>query len=364
MGSFDIGIDLGTSSTVIYNKAKGILLNEPSVIADSALWQKTVKEHAALLPVTECFERYQKNLLDLRENKELLECESDPELRELLKEAIARGQKDDEALTQELKILLLPKDPNDDKNVFVEIRAGAGGDEAGLFASEIYRMYQRYAERKNWSTEVVSLSESGLGGVKEVVFSVRGKGAYSRLKYESGVHRVQRVPETESGGRIHTSTITVAVLPEVAEVDSDIKIDDKDIRIDIFRSSGAGGQKVNKTSSAIRITHLPTGIVVQCQNERSQYQNKDVAMSMLRAKLYEIELSKQQNAVSADRRSQVGSGDRSEKIRTYNFPQSRVTDHRIGYTTYRIEDFMDGAIDEILDALITHDQAELLKQNE
>ncbi len=337
-------------------------INDPSLIADQAKWQKCVKDLNALIPVTDTYLKYEKILSELSENKTLLEEENDEELRTLLKEELASLALQKEETEHALLLLLLPKDPNDDKNVFVEIRAGAGGDEASLFAGDIYRMYQRYTERLGWRTEFVSASEGAMGGFKEVVFSVKGEGAYSRLKFESGVHRVQRVPETEAGGRIHTSTATVAVMPEAAEVD--VSIDPNDLRIDIFRSSGAGGQKVNKTSSAIRITHLPTGIVVSCQNERSQYQNKDMAMSMLRAKLYEIEQEKQKSAVSAERKSQVGTGDRSEKIRTYNFPQSRVTDHRIGYTTHRLEEILDGALDEIIDALITTDQAEKLKSAE
>ncbi len=337
-------------------------LNDPTVIADQALWQKTVKEHAALQPVTEAYQQYTKVKRELSDNQKLLEEESDEELRMLAKEEVAEGKRMLEQLEQTMKLLLLPKDPNDEKNVFVEIRAGAGGDEAALFAAEVFRMYGRYAERRGWKTELVSLNENGLGGFKEVVFMIRGQGAFSRMKYESGVHRVQRVPATESGGRIHTSTVTVAVLPEVEEVD--VQLDMNDIRIDVFRASGNGGQCVNTTDSAVRVTHYPTGIVVSCQDEKSQLKNKDKALRVLRARLYELEQEKRQAEISADRRSQVGTGDRSEKIRTYNFPQSRVTDHRIKLTTHRIDDIMDGDLDEIIDAIITIDQTERLKSME
>ena len=337
-------------------------LNDPTVIADQALWQKTVKEHAALQPVTEAYQQYTKVKRELADNQKLLEEESDEELRTLAKEEVAEGKRMLEQLEQTMKLLLLPKDPNDEKNVFVEIRAGAGGDEAALFAAEVFRMYGRYAERRGWKTELVSLNENGLGGFKEVVFMIRGQGAFSRMKHESGVHRVQRVPATESGGRIHTSTVTVAVLPEVEEVD--VQLDMNDIRIDVFRASGNGGQCVNTTDSAVRVTHYPTGIVVSCQDEKSQLKNKDKALRVLRARLYELEQEKRQAEISADRRSQVGTGDRSEKIRTYNFPQSRVTDHRIKLTTHRIDDIMDGDLDEIIDAIITIDQTERLKSME
>ncbi len=333
----------------------GFRLNEPQVIGDQALWQKMMREHAGLMPLVETYQRYKKAKQDAEEAKLLLEEEKDEELRQLAKEELAESRETVESLEQELKILLLPKDPNDEKNVFVEIRGGAGGDEAALFAAELYRMYGRYAERRGWKTELASLNENGLGGFKEVVFMVQGRGAYSRLKYESGVHRVQRVPVTESGGRIHTSTVTVAVLPEAEEVD--VEIDPNDIRVDVFRSSGNGGQCVNTTDSAVRITHYPTGIVVSCQDEKSQLKNKDKAMKVLRARLYEMELAKQQAEISADRKSQVGTGDRSEKIRTYNFPQTRVTDHRIKLTTHRIDEIMDGELDEVIDGLITADQA-------
>lgn len=293
----------------------------------------------------------------------LLEEESDEEMRELAKEELADAKKRIEELEQELKILLLPKDPNDEKNVMVEIRAGAGGDEAALFASELYRMYVRYAERKRWKTEIVSLNENGIGGFKEVVFMVTGQGAYSKLKYESGVHRVQRVPETESGGRIHTSTATVAVMPEAEEFD--IEIDMNDCRIDVMRASGNGGQCVNTTDSAVRLTHMPTGIVIYSQTEKSQLQNKEKAFRLLRSKLYDLELERRQSEESEARRSQIGTGDRSEKIRTYNFPQGRVTEHRIKLTLYKIDSVMDGELDELIDSLIAADQAaKLAKLNE
>lgn len=337
-------------------------LNDPTVIADQVLWQKTVKEHASLMPITEAYQRYKKTADELEQNRQLLEEESDEELRMLAREEMAEGRKTLEALGEQIKILLLPKDPNDEKNVFMEIRAGAGGDEAALFAAEVFRMYCRYAERRGWKTEIASVNENGLGGFKEMVFMVRGQGAYSRLKYESGVHRVQRVPATESGGRIHTSTITVAVLPEAEEVD--VKLDMNDVRIDVFRASGNGGQCVNTTDSAVRVTHYPTGIVISCQDEKSQLKNKDKALRVLRARLYELEREKQHAEISADRKSQVGTGDRSEKIRTYNFPQSRVTDHRVKLTTHRITEIMDGDLDEIIDAIITIDQTERLKSME
>ncbi len=293
----------------------------------------------------------------------MLEEENDAEMRELLKEELSGAKQEVEELEQKLKILLLPKDPNDDKDVVVEIRAGAGGDEAALFAAEMYRLYVHYAERQRWKVELVSVDEIGIGGMKEVSFMISGQGAYSKLKYESGVHRVQRVPETESGGRIHTSTITVAVMPEVEEVD--VVIDEKDIRIDVMRASGNGGQCVNTTDSAVRLTHYPTGIVVYSQTEKSQLQNKEKAFALLRAKLYDIEQQKAHNAEAELRRSQIGTGDRSEKIRTYNFPQGRVTDHRIGLTLYKLDKIMDGDIQEILDACIAADQAiRLSKLNE
>ena len=330
-------------------------LNEPDVTANQERFRALMKEQSDLTPLVEAYREYKKAKQDEEDSLAMLEEESDEEMRELLKEEHGDAKKRIEELEQELKILLLPKDPNDDKNVIVEIRAGAGGDEAALFAAEMYRLYVKYAERRRWKVETVSADEIGIGGMKEVTFMVTGKGAYSRLKYESGVHRVQRVPETESGGRIHTSTITVAVMPEAEDVD--VVIDEKDIRIDVMRASGNGGQCVNTTDSAVRLTHYPTGIVVYSQTEKSQLQNKAKAFALLRAKLYDIEQQKAHDAEAELRRSQIGTGDRSEKIRTYNFPQGRVTDHRIKLTLYRIDDIMHGDIDELLDSLIAADQA-------
>ena len=330
-------------------------LNEPDVTANQERFRALMKEQSDLTPLVEAYREYKKAKQDEEDSLAMLEEENDEEMRELLKEEHAEAKKRIEELEQELKILLLPKDPNDDKNVIVEIRAGAGGDEAALFAAEMYRLYVKYAERRRWKVETVSADEIGIGGMKEVTFMVTGRGAYSRLKYESGVHRVQRVPETESGGRIHTSTITVAVMPEAEDVD--VVIDEKDIRIDVMRASGNGGQCVNTTDSAVRLTHYPTGIVIYSQTEKSQLQNKAKAFALLRAKLYEIEQQKAHDAEAELRRSQIGTGDRSEKIRTYNFPQGRVTDHRIKLTLYKIDDIMDGDIDELLDSLIAADQA-------
>ena len=330
-------------------------LNEPDVTANQERVRALMKEQSDLTPLVEAYREYKKAKQDEEDSLAMLEEESDEEMRELLKEEHGDAKKRIEELEQELKILLLPKDPNDDKNVIVEIRAGAGGDEAALFAAEMYRLYVKYAERRRWKVETVSADEIGIGGMKELTFMVTGKGAYSRLKYESGVHRVQRVPETESGGRIHTSTITVAVMPEAEDVD--VVIDEKDIRIDVMRASGNGGQCVNTTDSAVRLTHYPTGIVVYSQTEKSQLQNKAKAFALLRAKLYDIEQQKAHDAGAELRRSQIGTGDRSEKIRTYNFPQGRVTDHRIKLTLYRIDDIMNGDIDELLDSLIAADQA-------
>ena len=338
-------------------------LNNPSVAEDQRKFRKLMKEQADLAPIVDAYKQYKQAKQDVDDSLALLDEESDEEMKELAKEELADAKKRIEELEQELKILLLPKDPNDEKNVIVEIRAGAGGDEAALFASELYRMYVHYAESQHWKTEMINVSESGIGGMKEVEFMITGHGAYSKLKYESGVHRVQRVPETESGGRIHTSTATVAIMPEAEEFD--VVIDDKDIRIDIMRASGNGGQCVNTTDSAVRLTHIPTGIVIYSQTEKSQLQNKEKAFRLLRSKLYDMELERRQNEEAAERRSQIGTGDRSEKIRTYNFPQGRVTDHRIKLTLYKIDAIMDGDIQELIDSLIAADQAaKLAKMNE
>ena len=330
-------------------------LQEPDVVNDQSRFRKLMKEQNDLTPIVEAYKEYKSCKQNIEDSLTMLEEETDEELKELAKEELNDSKKRVEELEQELKILLLPKDPNDDKNVMIEIRAGAGGDEAALFAAEIYRMYVHYADSRRWKTEIISISENGIGGFKEVVFMITGQGAYSRMKYESGVHRVQRVPETESGGRIHTSTITVAVMPEAEEVD--VVIDEKDIRIDVMRASGNGGQCVNTTDSAVRLTHYPTGIVIYSQTEKSQLQNKEKAFRLLRSKLYELELEKKQSAEAEERRSQIGTGDRSEKIRTYNFPQGRVTDHRIKLTLHRLENILNGDLDEIIDSLIAADQA-------
>ena len=338
-------------------------LQEPDVVNDQSRFRKLMKEQNDLTPIVEAYKEYKNCKQNIEDSLSLLEEESDEEMKELAKEELSESKKRVEELEQELKILLLPKDPNDDKNVIVEIRAGAGGDEAALFAAEIYRMYVHYADSRRWKTEMISLNENGIGGFKEVVFMITGQGAYSRMKYESGVHRVQRVPETESGGRIHTSTITVAVMPEAEEVD--VVIDEKDIRIDVMRASGNGGQCVNTTDSAVRLTHYPTGIVIYSQTEKSQLQNKEKAFRLLRSKLYDMELERRQNEEAAERRSQIGTGDRSEKIRTYNFPQGRVTDHRIKLTLYKIDAIMDGDLQELIDSLIAADQAaKLAKMSE
>lgn len=338
-------------------------LNEPTVANNQERFRMLMKEQSDLTPIVEAYKEYKKCKQDVDDSIVMLEEETDPDMKEMLKDELAGAKKRIEELEQELKILLLPKDPNDDKNVIVEIRAGAGGDEAALFAAEIYRMYVHYAESHHWKIETMNVDEIGIGGMKEVNFMITGQGAYSKLKYESGVHRVQRVPETESGGRIHTSTITVAVMPEVEEVD--VVIDEKDIRIDVMRASGNGGQCVNTTDSAVRLTHYPTGIVVYSQTEKSQLQNKAKAFALLRAKLYDIEQQKAHDAEAELRRSQIGTGDRSEKIRTYNFPQGRVTDHRINLTLYKLDKIMDGDIQEIIDACIAADQAaKLAKMNE
>lgn len=338
-------------------------LSEPEVTSNQERFRALMKEQSDLQPIVDAYKEYKARKQDIEDSLVMLDEESDEDMREMLKEELADSRKRVEELEQELKILLLPKDPNDDKNVIVEIRAGAGGDEAALFAAELYRMYVKYAESQRWKVELASCDEIGIGGMKEVTFMISGTGAYSKMKYESGVHRVQRVPETESGGRIHTSTATVAVMPEAEEVD--IVIDEKDIRIDVMRASGNGGQCVNTTDSAVRLTHYPTGIVVYSQTEKSQLQNKAKAFALLRSKLYDIECQKAHDAEAEARRSQIGTGDRSEKIRTYNFPQGRVTDHRINLTLYKLDKIMDGDIQEIIDACIAADQAaKLVKMNE
>ena len=335
-------------------------LNEPSVINDQARFQKLMKEQSDLQPIVDAYKEYKDCKQTVEDSLVMLGEESDEEMREMLKEELNDAKKRIEELEHELKILLLPKDPNDEKNVIVEIRAGAGGDEAALFAAEVYRMYVKYAESRRWRTEMLSLNENGLGGFKEVTFMITGQGAYSRLKYESGVHRVQRVPETESGGRIHTSTITVAIMPEAEEID--FHLDMNDCKFDVFRASGNGGQCVNTTDSAVRLTHIPSGIVISCQDEKSQLKNKDKALKILRSRLYEMELAKQHDAEAEARKSQIGTGDRSEKIRTYNFPQGRVTEHRIKLTLYKIDSVMNGDLDEIIDSLIAADQAAKLSK--
>ncbi len=334
-------------------------LSKPEVYSDYEKMKKIAKEKAELEPIVEKFQNLKETLKRIEECEEIIDQDADRELVELAKEELKVLEEEKERLESELKLLLLPKDPRDEKNIFLEIRAAAGGEEAALFAAELFRMYSRYAERKGWKVQLLDVNVTGRGGFKEVVALIEGKGAYSRLKYEVGVHRVQRVPETESGGRIHTSTATVAVLPEVEEFEVEIK--PEELKIETFRASGPGGQHVNVTDSAIRITHLPTGIVVQCQDERSQHKNREKAMRILRAKLKEMMEKKQQEEISEERRKQVGTGERSEKIRTYNFPQNRVTDHRIGLTLYRLEDILDGDLDEIIDALIAYYQAERLK---
>ena len=335
-------------------------LCDPEVVSNQEEYKKLMREAKTLTPIVEKFREYKKANSDLTEAKEMLADSSlDKEFRDMASEEAAEAQKKTEELKEELKVLLLPKDPNDYKNVIVEIRGGAGGEEAALFAGSLFRMYSMYAERKGWKTEIMNENPTELGGYKEISFMIEGEGAYSRLKFESGVHHVQRVPETESQGRVHTSTVTVAVLPEAEEVE--FTLDPADLQIDVFRSSGAGGQKVNKTSSAIRVTYLPTGMVVECQDERSQYKNKDKALKVLRSRLLEEKTAKQNAEIAGERRSQVGTGDRSERIRTYNFPQGRVSDHRIGLTLYKIEAIMNGDLDEIIDALVTADTAEKLK---
>ena len=330
-------------------------LNEPSVVNDQNRFRTLMKEQNDLAPIVEAYKEYKNCKQNIEDSLAMLEEESDEEMRELAKEELNESKDRMAQLEHQLKILLLPKDPNDEKNVIVEIRAGAGGDEAALFAAEIYRMYVRFAERNRWKTEMISVNENGIGGFKEVIFMITGQGAYSKLKYESGVHRVQRVPETEFGGRIHTSTITVAIMPEAEEVD--VELDMNDCKFDVFRASGNGGQCVNTTDSAVRLTHIPTGIVISCQDEKSQLKNKDKALKVLRSRLYELELAKKHDAEAEARRSQVGTGDRSEKIRTYNFPQGRVTDHRIKLTLHKLDSVLDGDLYEVIDSLIAADQA-------
>ena len=334
-------------------------ISDPEIIANQAEWQKLIKEHSSIEEVVLKYREYKKEMQRMEDAKEMME---DKELKELAEIDFHEAKENLPKIEEELKALLIPKDPNDDKNIICEIRAGAGGEEAALFAGTLFRMYSMYAERKHWKIEILNENETGLGGYKEISFMISGKGAYSRLKFESGVHRVQRVPDTESSGRIHTSTATVAVLPVVEDVE--IEINPADIKMEVFRSSGAGGQHINKTSSAVRLIHEPTGIVVECQTERSQFQNKDNAMRMLKTKLYDIEKQKQDSAVANARKSQVGSGDRSEKIRTYNYPQGRITDHRIGLSIYQMEDFLNGDLDEMIDNLIAADRAEKLKGDE
>ncbi len=337
-------------------------LYDPEVISDQKLYKELMKEHKNLTPIVEKYREYKKVKLAEEEAKQMLNDGGlDKDFRELVENELEESRDTLRVISDDLRVLLLPKDPNDDKNVIVEIRGGAGGEEAALFSGVLYRMYSMYAESKGWKTEILSSNETGLGGYKEISFMISGEGAYSRLKYESGVHRVQRVPETEAQGRIHTSTVTVAVLPEADDVE--IEINPADLQIDTYRAGGAGGQHVNKTESAIRITHIPTGLVVECQDERSQYKNKDKAMKVLRSRLLEAKIEEQQSAVAQERKSQVGTGDRSERIRTYNYPQGRLTDHRIGLTLYRLEDCLNGNIDEIIDALITADRAAKLESS-
>ncbi len=340
----------------------GRLLSDPEVMGNQVEWQKHAKANAALTDVVAAFREYKKTVQSIKDAREMLEDKLEDEFREMVQLELEELKGTQEELEQKLKVLLLPKDPNDDKNVIMEIRGGAGGEEAALFAGDLFRMYSRYAETKGWRTEVLSTNATDIGGIKEIIFLIEGQGAYSRLKFESGVHRVQRVPSTESSGRIHTSTVTVAVLPEAEEVDIDI--DPNDLRIDVFCSSGPGGQSVNTTQSAVRITHIPTGFVVSCQDEKSQHKNKDKAMKVLRARLLDKAQDEHNAQVANARKSQVGTGDRSERIRTYNFPQGRISDHRIGLTLHRLTQILEGDLEEIIEALITTDQAEKLKQVE
>ncbi|MCQ2545488.1 MAG: peptide chain release factor 1 [Clostridia bacterium] len=334
-------------------------VSDPDIINNQPVWQKHIKEMGEMEPIVKKYKEYKKAKEDLAEAKELLEI-GDDEMRELAKMEIGELEDKIENDEAELKVLLLPKDPNDEKNVILEIRAGTGGEEAALFGADLLRMYTRYAERNRWKTELMDMNETGIGGVKEAVMLIKGKGAYSRLKFESGAHRVQRVPETESSGRVHTSAATVAVLPEVDDVE--VNLDPNDVRVDVYRASGNGGQCVNTTDSAVRLTHEPTGLVVTCQDEKSQIKNKDKAFKVLKARLYDLEMQKQADEIAGQRKSQVGSGDRSERIRTYNFPQGRVSDHRIGLTIYKLDQFLDGDIDEVVDGLITDDQARKMQE--
>ncbi|MBP1920538.1 peptide chain release factor 1 [Youngiibacter multivorans] len=334
-------------------------ISDPSVMANQSEWQRLVKEHAELQNVVTMYREYKKLEQELANNMDMLEIEDDQEMREMIQEDMKSNREGMQKIESDLQIMLLPKDPNDDKNVFVEIRGGAGGDEAALFSYNLFRMYSKYAESRRWKVEIMSLNETDIGGYKEVVFLLKGQGAYSQLKYESGVHRVQRVPDTESSGRVHTSTATVAVLPEVDEVD--VQIDPNDLRIDVYRSSGNGGQSVNTTDSAVRVTHLPSGLVVAVQDEKSQLKNKDKAINILRSRLFERAEQERAKGIADERKSQVGTGDRSERIRTYNYPQGRVTDHRINLTLYKLDTFMNGDIEEMISALINYDQAEKLK---